>query len=178
MAKVFYDKKRNIVAYHPGYYIQDMIEESDVKEILVKGLGEKTLNGLIAGDIDVDRELANSLEICTQVSKSTWLSLQKTYDEKINCKKRIEDTFIEEYKASAKDMVIILTLITLCIFPLLFLPLILSLIIAPAYLDISSANKIIYYIILFFVMPLLIMVGRRLKDIFINTIKFMISKLS
>ena len=178
MAKVFYDKKRNIVAYHPGYYIQDMIEESDVKAILVKGLGEKTLNGLIAGDIDVDRELANSLEICTQVSKSTWLSLQKTYDEKINCKKRIEDTFIEEYKASAKDMVIILTLITLCIFPLSFLPLILSLIIVPAYLDIGSANKIIYYIILFFVMPLLIMVGRRLKDIFINTIKFMISKLS
>ena len=179
MAKVFYDKEKDIIAFHPGYYIQDMIEEDDVKEILIKGLGEKTLNDLIAGDIDVDRELAKNLEICTGVSKLTWISLQDTYDEKIkHRKKTIEDTFVEEYKASTKDMLIIMTLLAICVCPLLFLPLIIALIIAPIYLNAEPANKIIYYMVLFFILPLLIMAARRLKDIFINTIKFMIGKLS
>ena len=61
MAKVFYDKKRNEVAFHPGYYIQDMIaEDKDIKKILLIGLGEETLNNLIDGKIDVDRELAKN----------------------------------------------------------------------------------------------------------------------
>lgn len=180
MAKVFYDKKRNEVAFHPGYYIQDMIaEDKDIKKILLIGLGEETLNNLIDGKIDVDRELAKNLETCTGVSKLTWLALQKSYNEKVGCNKcSPEDIFMEEYKASFKDMLIIITLIGLSLCPLLFIPVIVSLIIAPIHLNAEPASKIIYYLILFFIMPLIIMAFRRLKDIFINTIKFMISKLS
>lgn len=178
MARVFYNKEKDIISYHPGCYVQDMAQDKDTREILLKGLGEETLNGLIDGKIDVDRELANTLEICTGINKLTWLSIQKSYDENMGCKKSVEDAFIEEYKASFKDMLIIMTLITLCLCPLLFVPVIIALIYAPLYLNAEPANKIIYYMVLLFTMPLMIMLFRRLKDIFKSTIKFMINKLS
>ncbi len=183
MAKVFYDKSKNIAAYHPGYYIQDIIaEDKDAKEILLIGIGKKELDELIQGTLDVDREIAKKLETCTGVDKLTWLAIQKSYDEKTGSNKykyAIENTFIEEYKCAVKDMLIIITLITLCLCPLLFFPLIASLILLPIQLNLNLINKIIYYnIVLFFVIPLMIIGFRKLKDMFKNTIKFMISKLS
>lgn len=178
MARFFYNKEKDEISYHPGYYVQEVAEDKDTRKILLTGLGEQTLSDLIEGKIDVDRELANSLEICTGINKLTWLSIQESFDKNIKCKKSIEDTFAEEYKASAKDMLIIMTLVTLSIFPLLFIPLILALIYAPFFLKAEPANKIIYYMCLFVVMPLLLMLAKRLKDIFKNTFKYMISKLS
>lgn len=178
MAKVYYDKEKNIIAFHPGYYVDDIISESDIKEILIKGLGEETLNKLINGEIDVDRELAKNLEICTGINKLTWLKLQESYNDKSGCTKCKEYTFLKEYKASFKDMLIIITLITLCMFPILIAPVIIAFIIAPFYLHAELTTKVIYYLVVMFVMPLVLMLIRRLKDVFKNTIKFMIGKLS
>lgn len=177
MAKIYYDKKRNIICYHPGYYIQDIAEEKDERDILITGLGKETLMGLINGDIDITREIAKKLELCTGINSLTWISIQKSYDEAAGRKNEIEDDIVNEYISTFKKLPLLFTLLTLSMFPLLFVPFIIVLLFSPFIFNLDVAITIFYYINLIFILPVIIMLGVRLKKIFKKTIKFICEKI-
>lgn len=80
MNKIEYE---NLIAFHPGYYINDMIEEKDlsVKAFANKlGVSESEMKKLINGDMDVSSELANKLSETLGTSKDLWLNLQNSYN--------------------------------------------------------------------------------------------------
>lgn len=68
------------IAFHPGYYLADIIEDSRVsKEDFADRLGEspQTIRNLIDGKMSMTEEIAlgSSVEL--------WMNLQKNYDEKV-----------------------------------------------------------------------------------------------
>ena len=78
---------RNIVAFHPGYYIKDIIEATEISKTEFAdrlGIPERTLNLLINGHISVSNDLANKLSKLLGTSPEIWLRLQQEYDKKIN----------------------------------------------------------------------------------------------
>ena len=91
MNKIFY---KNLKAFHPGYYIKELIEEMDITQnefALRLNITEKTLSKLINGEISLSKNLAKKLSLMTETSINIWLNLQKKYDEQyccIECEKR------------------------------------------------------------------------------------------
>lgn len=83
MNKMEYD---NLIAFHPGYYIKEIIDDMEItqdefaKRLEVSG---KTISNLISGKIPLSKDIALRLSIMMDISIDTWLELQKSYDKKI-----------------------------------------------------------------------------------------------
>ncbi len=81
--KIKYD---DIFAFHPGYYISELIDDmciSQAEFAARMGTTAKTLSKLLNGQCRLSDDLA--LKIATMLGSSVdvWLNLQKTYDEKV-----------------------------------------------------------------------------------------------
>jgi len=94
MSKIEYE---NLIAFHPGYYIKDIIEDMEIsQEEFAKRLGVtgKTLSNLVNGKINLSDEVALQLSMMLGTDVRTWLNLQQTYEEKcleIEKQKRLDN---------------------------------------------------------------------------------------
>ena len=71
------------IAFHPGYYIQEMVEESGLtQEDFAKRLDitPKSLNLLIRGEQNLSSDIAMKLSRMTGTSVSYWINLQNGYN--------------------------------------------------------------------------------------------------
>lgn len=74
---------RNLIAFHPGYYINEMIKEMEVSQkefSKILGISSKTLNKLIKGKIKLSNDIALQLSTMFNTNIETWVNLQKSYD--------------------------------------------------------------------------------------------------
>lgn len=81
-----YIEYNDTIAFHPGYYIKEIVDESGLtQEDFAKRLGTtpKNLSMLIRGEQSLSIEIATKLSRMLGSSISYWLSLQQAYDEKI-----------------------------------------------------------------------------------------------
>ena len=75
-----------IVAFHPGYYIADIIEEMGISQAEFAtriGTTAKTLDQLINGQANISNDLAKKLYVIMGTSADVWLNLQDTYNQKL-----------------------------------------------------------------------------------------------
>lgn len=75
-----YDDK---IAFHPGYYIKELVENSGLtQEDFAKRLGttSKNLSLLIRGEQSLSIDIAMKLSRLIGTSVSYWLNLQSAYD--------------------------------------------------------------------------------------------------
>lgn len=92
MNKIFY---KNLKAFHPGYYIKELIEEIEITQNEFASrlnITEKTLSKLLNGEIPLSKNFVENLSLMTGTSISIWLNLQEKYDEqccRIECEKKI-----------------------------------------------------------------------------------------
>ena len=78
-----YYEYKNAIAFHPGYYIQELIDDSGLtQEDYAKSLGTtpKNLSLLIRGRQSLSIDMAMKLSRMTDTSIDFWLNLQKKYD--------------------------------------------------------------------------------------------------
>ena len=71
------------IAFHPGYYIKELIKESGLtQEDFAKRLATtpKKLSVLIRGEQNLSTDLAMKLSGMLGTSVEYWLNLQKAYD--------------------------------------------------------------------------------------------------
>ncbi|MBR1727920.1 MAG: HigA family addiction module antidote protein [Selenomonadaceae bacterium] len=93
MNKLIY---KNLIAFHPGYYLKDIIDCMDMtQDEFAKRLNttSKTISKLLNGEIPLSKNLAENLALMMGTSVSVWLNLQNKYDEKcceISCRKKID----------------------------------------------------------------------------------------
>lgn len=72
------------IAFHPGYYIAEIIDESGLTQgDFAKRLGTspKNLSVLISGEQSISINIASKLSSLLGTSITYWLNLQQTYDE-------------------------------------------------------------------------------------------------
>lgn len=77
---------KNLIAFHPGSYLEEIIEELNMtQEEFAKriNLSTKTVSKIINGKANITPEVASSLPSVTGISAKTWLNLQDSYDLKI-----------------------------------------------------------------------------------------------
>lgn len=77
---------KDIVAFHPGYYIVDIIEEMEISQAEFAtrmGTTAKTLSQLINGQANISNDLAKKLSAMMGTSVEVWQNLQNTYDQKL-----------------------------------------------------------------------------------------------
>lgn len=75
-----------MVAFHPGYYIADIIEDMEISQAEFAtrmGTTAKTLSNLINGQANISNDLAKKLSVMLGTSADVWLNLQSTYDKEI-----------------------------------------------------------------------------------------------
>jgi len=88
---------KNKVAFHPGYYIQEYIQEYGyTQEDLAYRLGTtpKNISYLIRGEQSISIDIANKLAKLIGTSVNYWLNLQNEYDTilyEINNEKEVEE---------------------------------------------------------------------------------------
>lgn len=78
---------KNLIAFHPGYYIKEMIEDINMTQSeFAKRLGttDKTVSKLINGEISLSDEIAQKLSSMLGTSVEVWLNMQTTYDAKVS----------------------------------------------------------------------------------------------
>ena len=72
---------KDIVAFHPGYYIEDMgISQAEFATRI--GTTVKTLGQLINGQTNISDDLAKRISVMMGTSAEVWLNLQDTYNQK------------------------------------------------------------------------------------------------
>lgn len=79
-----YLEYKDKAAFHPGYYIKEIIEESGLtQEDFAKRLGTtpKNLSILIRGEQDLSIDIAAKLSRMLGTSIAYWLNIQQSYDE-------------------------------------------------------------------------------------------------
>lgn len=79
-----YIEYKDSIAFHPGYYVKELIEESGMtQEDYAKRLGTtpKNLSLLVRGEQSLSVEMASKLSKMLGTSMSYWLNLQNAYDE-------------------------------------------------------------------------------------------------
>ena len=79
-------KFKQIYAFHPGYYISEIIEEMEITqaEFAVRmGTTPKTVSKLTSGEIHLSNDLAKKLSCMTGTSITLWLNLQRIYNERM-----------------------------------------------------------------------------------------------
>lgn len=77
---------KDIVAFHPGYYIADIIEDMEISQAefaMRMGTTAKTLSQLINGRANISNDLAKKLSVMLGTSIEVWQNLQNTYDQKM-----------------------------------------------------------------------------------------------
>lgn len=77
---------KDIIAFHPGYYISDIIEEMNINhaEFATRlGTTTKTVSLLLNGQANITNDLAKKLAVMMGTSSEVWLNLQSTYDQKL-----------------------------------------------------------------------------------------------
>ncbi|MCR4589024.1 MAG: HigA family addiction module antidote protein, partial [Lachnospiraceae bacterium] len=77
---------KTVVAFHPGYYIADMIEEMGMTQAEFAtrlGTTTKTVSCLVNGQANISNDLAKKLSAMTGTSEEVWLNLQSAYDQKV-----------------------------------------------------------------------------------------------
>lgn len=74
---------KDLIAFHPGQYVSELIE--DYKKEFAKRLGvsAKTVNKLVNAEESISKETAHKLAKLSGVSMQTWLNLQNAYDVKV-----------------------------------------------------------------------------------------------
>ena len=88
---------RDLIAFHPGYYIKDIIEDMEItQDDFAKRLGVsgKTISRLVDGRIPLSNELALGLSLMFGTSVDLWKNMQETYELKcieINKKKQMDE---------------------------------------------------------------------------------------
>lgn len=76
---------KELMAFHPGYYIAEVIEDMGISQAEFAtrlGTTPKTLSTLINGQISLSNDLAMKLSAMLGTSAEVWLNLQKGFDEK------------------------------------------------------------------------------------------------
>lgn len=82
MSKVEY---KDIIAFHPGYYVKDIIEDLEMSQCeFAKRLEitDKTLSKLLSGEAPLSKEIAKKMSQMLGTSVEVWLELQKKYEYK------------------------------------------------------------------------------------------------
>ena len=77
---------KDIVAFHPGYYIADIMEDMEISQAEFAtriGITVKTLKKLINGQVNISNDLAKKLSVMMGTSSEVWLNLQNAYDQKL-----------------------------------------------------------------------------------------------
>ncbi|MGN0407672.1 MAG: HigA family addiction module antitoxin [Bacteroides sp.] len=77
---------KEIVAFHPGYYIADIIDDMGISQAEFAtrmGTTPKTLSNLINGQANISNDLAKKLSVMLGTGVEVWQRLQNTYDQKI-----------------------------------------------------------------------------------------------
>lgn len=77
---------KDIVAYHPGYYIADIIDDMEISQnefATRMGTTVETLSKLINGQANISNDLATKLSVMLGTSVEVWQNLQNTYDQKL-----------------------------------------------------------------------------------------------
>jgi len=77
---------KNLIAFHPGQYIGELIEDYQMtqKEFAENlGVSPKTISKLVKREESISNEIAQKLEMLTNISMKTWLNLQNAYDVKM-----------------------------------------------------------------------------------------------
>lgn len=80
------DEYKDIVAFHPGYYIAEIIEDMGISQsefAIRMGTTAKTLSQLINGQANISNDLAKKLSTMMGTSVEIWQNLQSTYDKKL-----------------------------------------------------------------------------------------------
>jgi addiction module HigA family antidote len=73
----------DIVAFHPGYYVDELIEESGLsREEFARRIGVKAdaLDALVRGERPLTTDVASGLASAFGTSVTYWLNLQRSYD--------------------------------------------------------------------------------------------------
>ena len=94
---------KEIVAFHPGSYIADIIEEMEISQAEFAarmGTTTKTLSCLVNGQANISNDLAKKLSVMLGTSVDVWLNLQSTYDKKLIEIQQVKD--FEEQEEVAK----------------------------------------------------------------------------
>ena len=74
------------MAFHPGYYITEIIEDMGITQAefaMRMGTTPKTLSLLVNGQINLSNDLIKKISSMLGNSVEFWLNLQKSYDEKV-----------------------------------------------------------------------------------------------
>jgi len=77
---------KDIVAFHPGYYIADIIEDMGISQAEFAarlGTNTKTLSCLVNGQANITNDLAKKMSVLMGTSPDVWLNLQNAYDQKV-----------------------------------------------------------------------------------------------
>ena len=77
---------KDVVAFHPGYYIADIIDDMEISQnefAARMGTTAKTLSKLINGQANISNDLAKKLSVMLGTSVEVWQNLQNTYDQKL-----------------------------------------------------------------------------------------------
>lgn len=77
---------KDIVAFHPGYYIADIIDDMEISQnefATRMGTTVETLSKLINGQANISNDLATKLSVMLGTSVEVWQNLQNTYDQKL-----------------------------------------------------------------------------------------------
>lgn len=79
-----YIEYKDKFAFHPGYYIEDMIDESKltVDELACRfGITSEFLRRVVQGELSVSTDLAEKLSGMFGTTTAFWLNLQRSWDE-------------------------------------------------------------------------------------------------
>ena len=77
---------KDIVAFHPGYYIADIIDDMEISQnefATRMGTTVETFSKLIYGQANISNDLAKKLSVMLGTSVEVWQNLQNTYDQKL-----------------------------------------------------------------------------------------------
>lgn len=89
-----YIEYNDTIAFHPGYYIEEIVEKSEfTREDFAKRLDTtpKSLSSLIRGEQSLSIDIAMKLSRMLGTSVNYWLNLQNVYN-----------SFIAEFKSDEK----------------------------------------------------------------------------
>lgn len=81
-----YIEYKDQIAFHPGYYLSEMVEESGLtQKDFAKRLGTtpKNLSVLLKGEQNLSIDIATKLSRMLGTTVAYWLNLQQAYDEKL-----------------------------------------------------------------------------------------------
>ena len=93
-----YIEYNDTVAFHPGYYIKEIVDESGLtQKDFAKELGitPKRLSLLIRGEQSLSIDIAMKLSRMLGTSVNCWLNLQNSYD-----------ALIAEFKSQAIELIV------------------------------------------------------------------------